>query len=165
MALEIGQGDIDVDRIDLLPFAPVGNADDNVLAFSVGGGYQFPSGAYVDLNVTDLDTVNLFGFTDAFGLSAIKLGTGYKFRADESFSFLAKIGVSFWELDVSEGFFLNPGPESGRDFHGTDFFFEVGGEFRFNGAFALTLIHSRDTYDLGDSTATRIGVKYFFGGL
>ena len=95
-------------------------------------------------------------------MSATKLGVGYRLKTNESFSFLAKAGVSFWDLDVEEGFFLNPGPELGGGSDGTDLFIEVGGEFRIGERFGITLIHSRDSYDVGDSSATRIGVRYYF---
>lgn len=162
VALEIGGGDIDIDEPERLPFDPVSNSSDNALAFSFGGGFMFSSGVYVDLAYTDLDAVTLFGLADVFGFSTFRIGVGYKFAMNESFAFLAKTGLSFWDLDVREGFFLNPGPEASDSFDGTDMFLEFGAEYNFGERFGLTLIHTRDTYDLGNASATRIGVRYYF---
>lgn len=163
VSLELGQGQIDIDETDRLPFTPTGATDGNVAAFAVGGGYLFPSGAYVDIAFTDLDTVSLFGIPDVFELSSLKIGAGYTIEAGEKLNFLAKIGVAFWELDARESAFLNPGPELEQDFDGTDLFFELGGEYVFGERFRLSLVHARETNDLGDASATRLGVKYYFG--
>ncbi|NNF17115.1 MAG: hypothetical protein HKN70_10230 [Gammaproteobacteria bacterium] len=163
VSLQLGQGDIDIDRTALLPFTPTGTSDDNAIAFVASGGYQFSSGIYIDLAFTSLDTVTIFGLNDVFSLSTTKLGVGYKLKTNESFSFIGKIGISFWDLDLREGFAFNPGPEEGGGFDGTDPFFEFGGEFKVSKRVGLILTHSRESYDIGGSTATRFGVEYFFG--
>lgn len=163
LALELGQGDIDVDRTALLPFTPTGSSDDNAIAFAAAGGYQFSSGFYIDLAFTSLDTVTIFGLNDVFSLSATKLGVGYKLKTNETFSFIGKIGISFWDLDLREGFAFNAGPEESGGFDGADPFIEFGGEFKVSQRVGLTLTHSRESYDIGGSSATRLGVEYFFG--
>lgn len=163
LSLELGKGTIDVDRPSELPFTPTGSSEADTPAFSIGGGYYFPSGLYLDIAFTELDTVTLFLIPDAFELTAVKLGVGYAIPASSSLNFLVKTGVAFWKFDTSESPLFNPGPEASKKFTGTDLFFEFGGEYKIGQRFRISLTHTRDQFDIGDASATRLGIKFFFG--
>lgn len=107
--------------------------DDSDTGFKVLGGYGFNDYLGVELEYLDGGTVEEFGLEiDVSGFNASVMGS---YPVTEQFDVFAKLGMLFWDVDVSG---LGRGSDSGEDFSwgvgaGYDFTDNLGARIEYQG--------------------------------
>ncbi len=87
---------------------------------------------------------------------------GYSIDITKNFHIVPMIGLNFWELDVEEGQFLNPGPEESRETNGTDSYWRVNFEFATEGLIDFNFSVVSGSYDFGTFYSGRFGMRFKF---
>ncbi len=157
----IGTGDVDIDR-EFFPEVTSLTTDSNaVLVGDFLVGYEFENGVFVDLGIESYDTVNFLLIADEVNLNTTRIGIGYTIPSESRFKFYGKTGINFWQLELEESIFLNPGPELSDKQSGEDLFLQVGMDYHFNQRFRLGISYDYSSNDFGETTGGKLTFKWF----
>lgn len=161
IGLGLGFGDVDIER-EFFPEVTSLTTDSNsVLVTDALIGYEFDNGFFVDLGIESYDTINLLAIADETDLNTTRLGLGYVIPSESRFKFYGKTGINFWQLELTESIFLNPGPEAMGKRSGEDLFLQIGTEYHFNDRFRLGLSYDYSNNDFGETTGGKVTMKWF----
>ena len=168
LGLAIGSGDIEVDLGEFTENPDVVDelAGDGVLATELSLGWHFDSGVMLDLSLDEYDTFNFVPFTPLLvgnvDYSATRVAVGYAPRTEQRVNFVGKVGVAFYDLELTESPFLNPGSEDSASRNGESFFLQVGAEVRVMRSFNVGGHFDFSETDFGRASALRLQLRYTF---
>lgn len=159
MGVELGTGKIKVDK----DFAIL-KEDFDTDGFSLGYilGYKFENNVVTEANLAYTSSDVLFGTFDSYETYEFKAMIGYSFDLATHFRVVPMVGLSRWELDTKQGFFLNPGPEAKEEFSGTDFTYKVRLEVPLGDLVLLSLSYASTEVEFGRNETTQLGVLFEF---
>jgi len=160
--LDVGAGDLDIDRISVAPDFELVSISDTATTYQVTAGYEFDNGFHVLGGYEEMDSIEFLGIGDSVELQAFKFGAGFSTTASKRFRGVATIGIASWDLEARESFLFNPGPEATGGLDDTDIYFDLGIEWVINETFRMPLTFNYNDYDFGDATSWRIGVRLHF---
>jgi len=162
LGLDIGAGDLDVDRISVAPDFELTSISDTATSFQVIAGYEFDSGFHVLGGYEEIDSIEFFGLGDEIELQAFKFGAGFSRSVSKWFRAGGTVGIASWDLEARESILFNPGPEATGGLDDTDVYFDLGIEWVINETFRMPLTFNYNDYDFGDAVIWRIGVRVHF---
>jgi len=126
--------------------------DDSDIGFKVFGGYQFMKYLGAELEYIDGGTAEDFGLkidVSGFNLSAMGI-----LPVGEKFNLFAKLGMIFWDADVS-------GAGRGSD-SGEDFSWGVGAGYDFTDQFGARLEYQGFEIEDADGDMISLGFSWMF---
>ena len=154
-----GVSEFDIEREYLLEeddYDESANAYGEILA-----GFIFTNGLVLEAGFISQAGIDLFGANDSYDVFESVVEVGYTFGNDK-FKITPKIGYSFWDLEVKEGEFLNPGPEERRESDGSDPYLKLSAEYYWTESFAGSLFYRHSDYDFGNINTWGLGLRYVF---
>lgn len=130
----------------------IGPFDDSATGYKVFGGYQFMKYLGAELEYIDGGTVEDLGLeidVSGFNLSAMGI-----LPVGEKFNLFAKVGMIFWDADIS-------GKGGGSD-SGEDFSWGIGGGFNFTDNFGIRAEYQGFDIDEADGDMISLGASWQF---
>lgn len=163
----LGGGDVEASPAEFSDSPDVidETAGDNVAASEVFAGLQFESGLLLEIARDDYDTLSIpFGtlFTGSVDYSATRLSVGIAPEPSGRFGFVGKLGLSFWDLELTESPFLNPGSEDRSSRNGEALYLQIGGEFHVTPRFRIGTSFDFTDTDAGNAQALKFNLRYVF---
>lgn len=123
---ELGRSTIGVDAGYTV--SETSNHEVGVVA-SLVGGYKFDSHIILAANHSFTDSDDFFGAGDYYTLYEVGVVAGYSFDLATRFRVIPMVGLSYWELDSTEGRLFNSGPEERLENKGRDPYWRINFEF------------------------------------
>jgi Outer membrane protein beta-barrel domain len=114
------------------------------------GGYQLGGSGFLS-----------FGLDNNFSFATYFLRAGYEWRLGESFAITPQLGLHQTTVELTEGFFLNPGPEDTSE----DSSFDLLYGLKFGVSIQrleLFFRIQRIDLDIGDISQQSLGAEFFF---
>lgn len=133
------------------------NYDDEDLAYSVFGGYQFNRYFSLEAGYADFGELAPRGEGRDLEATSAYLAAVGNVPITERFSAYAKAGVQYWDLDAAL-----PGLTGTRDASGTDPVYGVGVQYRFSDRFALRGEYTRFEIDDLDLDLAQVQARFDF---
>lgn len=162
LGLEVGSSRLDLGA-DIIDDINPDELDSGGVSATYSMAYRWANNIVIDGSLTTSGNAffNL-GLSDFYLTSEAKVLVGYNIEIAEHFRIVPLVGISRWDTELQESFFLNPGPEAQGEFDGTDFSYKISAEFPLNNGFILTLSHANTNSDIGDLRLTQAGIKFEF---
>lgn len=162
-----GGGDIEADAAEFSdnPDVLSDTAGEGVAASEIFAGMQFDSGLLLEVARDDYDTFDLFLTPLLQGdvnYSATRLSVGIAPETASRFGFVGKLGLTFWDLELTESPLANPGSEAVSSRDGTALYLQVGGEFRVTQGLRLGASFDYTDTDAGSAQAIKLNLRYLF---
>lgn len=138
-------------------------------SFLIGGGYKFNENFAVEARyedfgeIKDSETEADFMFTSKVASNAYTLSVIGGLPINESFNLFAKVGVGFWDIDISSSerdTITNNRFSDKISFSDNDFVYGFGAEYTVNDQFGITAeytslnIDYKETQTIGDVSST-----------
>jgi hypothetical protein len=102
------------------------------------------------------------GLNDFYQVIQARLLAGYTFEISKSIRIVPLVGISWWNINLNESAFLNPGPERRSEFDGRDFSYKISMEFPINDRVFLGISFGKTNIDIGSTNLLQASVKYEF---
>ncbi|MEM6638493.1 MAG: outer membrane beta-barrel protein [Pseudomonadota bacterium] len=165
----LGAGDVDAAPNAFIssPNVVDDQSTDTVFASEFLVGYQFDNGLTIDLAFDDYESTGiLFAplLTGQLKYNATRINLGYASKPSGRLSFVGKLGLNIYDLELTESPLLNPGPEDSLSQDGTSLYLELGGDWHISQNGRLGLSWSFTDTDAGDVSAIKLRYRYLFGG-
>lgn len=160
--IEIGSSSLDLEN-DLANEFNQEFLDDTGVSSTYSVGYRWANSWQVEGSLSASgNALFSLGLEDFYQAAEAKLMVGYSFQLAKHLRIVPLIGVSRWDVELQEGFLLNPGPEERIESDGTDFSYKVSAEFPIKKGFVLSLSYANTDTTFGDISMTQAGLKYEF---
>ena len=168
LALSVGGGDVEVDLGEFTDNPDVVDelAGDGVFGSELSLGWHFDSGLMLDLSQDEYDTFSFAPFAPLLigkvDYSATRVAVGFAPKTENRVGFVGKLGVAFYDLELTESPFLNPGSEDTASRNGESIFVQLGAEVRVMRNFNVGGNFDFTEADFGRASALRLQLRYTF---
>lgn len=127
-------------------------------SFGIRGSYKLNKNigfelSYIDHGEADVTFIDEFGDTinDQTSSTAFNLGVKGIIPLENGFSFHARLGMSFWDVELEETDSSFPGETFKGDDSGSDLYYGIGGQYAINSKFTLGLEYTVSEYGVKPS--------------
>ena len=158
--LSVGGGIGDVNVKESLRSDAVDD-DDNNWVDEGSLGYRFPSNAVVEASIArGVSDAWFFDFV-SYEYQDERIMAGYAFDVGRRFAVTPQIGVSFWDVRLTDVFFTSE-PDGVRKLSGEDWVWRLRGEIKFSRTWRLYLSYTEGRHDFGEISLPSVGFKVQF---
>lgn len=167
LGIGLGGGDLDVDTRRLFsdPNDSGGSITDSLLASELSAGLQFDSGLLAEIARDDYESFSIpfaFLLAGTVDYGATRINVGYAHEPEGRFGFVGKVGLSFWDVDVTESPFANPGDEEVASRSGQSLYLQLGGEFHITQRWRVGASFDFTDTNVGSAQAFKLNMRYVF---
>lgn len=165
LGLEVGSASLNLDRD---PVIANGNTDlgedldDSGASLTYLAAYQWQNNWVAELDLAYSSNNFFFQSSDFYETTEIRGMLGYRLKLGEYLNLVPMLGISRWEVDLQEGFILNPGPEERDEFDGSDISVKLSAQVPLGESFLVTLSYTNTDTDLGNVAMTQLGLRVTF---
>lgn len=158
----LGTGDINIDNIDFPGSELIDFDSEAIIATEISVGYEFQNNIGFDLSSGLYDTAEIILLAnEQVDLNSLRLGLTYTLPSESGFQFYGRVGINYWQVELTESGFGNPGLEGRVKESDQDIYFQIGAEYRITPKFRFGLAYDYTSTDFGDVDGVKLNFKFF----
>jgi hypothetical protein len=133
--------------------------DDNNWVNEASVGYSFASNVVIEASIAR-GISESFIFGGQYEYEDERLMAGYSFDLGKRFAIIPQVGISYWDVTLSEGGLFSSVRRS--EVSGDDWVWRLRGDLRFNELIGMYFSFTNANHDFGEIWLWSLGVKFQF---